>query len=91
MIVFLYYSEPIEQWIGTLSFYAICLLSFMAIFLPSFYMTLGGINPVIWAYQFLNLNPTRVCNKHRLYTETEGYVLGISARDMYRVYTEGYV
>ena len=55
-----YFSEPAEIWIGSLSFYAICLLSVMAIFLPSFYITLGGVNPVLWAIKFLSLSPTRV-------------------------------
>ncbi|XP_028399200.1 dolichol kinase-like isoform X2 [Dendronephthya gigantea] len=53
-------SEPAELWIGCLSFYAICLLSFMSVFLPSFYITLGGVNPVLWAVKFLSLNPTRI-------------------------------
>ncbi|CAB4016565.1 Hypothetical predicted protein [Paramuricea clavata] len=53
-------SEPVEFWIGSLSFYAVCLLSVMAIFIPSFYMTLGGVNPIFWAVNFLSLNPTRV-------------------------------
>ena len=52
-------SEPAELWIGSLSFYAICLLSVMAIFLPCFYMTLAGVNPVVWAVKFLSLTPTR--------------------------------
>ena len=32
----------------------------MAIFLPSFYMTLAGVNPIVWAVKFLSLTPTRV-------------------------------
>ena len=58
--VSVYFSEPVELWIGSLSFYAICILSVMAIFIPSFYMTLGGVNPIFWAVKFLSLNPTRV-------------------------------
>lgn len=70
---FNHYSEPVEVWIGTLSFYVICLLSLLAIFLPSFYVTLGGINPITWAYQFLNVNPTRVsCHLFSLNRENQG-------------------
>lgn len=61
MLLFLF-SHPTELWIGSLSFYAICLLSVVAIFLPSFYMFFGGINPLLWVVRFVSLNPTRVSN-----------------------------
>ena len=49
-------SDPLELWIGSFSFYAVLILSSFAIFLPSFYLTLGGISPFLWFYHFFSWN-----------------------------------
>lgn len=55
-----YFSETVDLWIGYFCFYIICFLSFIAIFLPSLYLNLGGINPFIWLIEFISLNHNRV-------------------------------
>ncbi|XP_046858662.1 dolichol kinase-like [Xenia sp. Carnegie-2017] len=52
--------ETLDLWIGYFCFYIICFLSFIAIFLPSLYLNLGGINPFIWFIEFISLNHNRV-------------------------------